>query len=106
MDRKRLIDLFRRGMQYPPGKRSFWVSRCFEIVVREDSVVEMDEYEGFSTEDGTDGESSGEVSSSKKGSSKSGMFHVGRSILDLKDGKVVEQDGMGWKEVSPKSKKA
>lgn len=83
MDRKKLIDLFRKGMQYPHGKHCFWISRYFEINVRADSTVELDEYEGFSSE----------------GQSKAGkeMFHVGRSVLRLKDGTVTEHDGQGWK---------
>ena len=105
MDREKIIELFRTGMHYPPGKRRFWLSRCFEITVREDSVVEIDEHEGFSTED-SPGEASLREGSPPRRSSKTGMFHVGRSILDLKDGKVVEQSGLGWNENPAKPKKA
>ncbi len=83
MDRKKLVDLFRKGMQYPPGKHRFWISRYFEIHVKLDSTVELDEYEGFSSED------------HKQAGKK--MFHVGRSVLHLKDGTVIEQDGEGWR---------
>lgn len=82
MDRKKLIDLFRNGMEYPQGKHQFWVARCFEITVRADRVVELDEYESFSHH-------------GKPGSSE--MFHVGRSVLHLKEGKIVEEGGEGWK---------
>ncbi len=92
MDRKKLVDLFRKGMQYPPGKHRFWISRCFEIHVRPDSVVELDEYEGFSSEAGPDLKSlKGRRTTDKE------MFHVGRSSLDLKDGQVKEESGEGWK---------
>ena len=91
MDRKKLVDLFQRGMQYPPGKHRFWVSRCFEIHVRPDSVVELDEYEGFSSEAGPDLKSvKGRRQTDKE------MFHVGRSSLDLRDGRVKEESGVGW----------
>lgn len=81
MDRKKLIDLFRKGMEYPAGKHRFWIARCFEINVRPDRVVELDEYESFSAK--------GEPDSSK-------MFHVGRSVLHLKEDKIVEEIGGGW----------
>ena len=98
MDRMKLVDLFRKGMQYPPGKHRFWVSRCFEIHVRPDSVVELDEYEGFSSEAGP------ELKSSKgRRQTDREMFHVGRSMLDLRDGRVKEESGQGWKEGVKKS---
>ena len=93
MNRKELIRLFQKGMQYPPGKHHFWISRCFEITVRPDLVVELDEYEGFSSEkrrkNGPRRKDSGETTTQ-------GMFHVGRSILDLKDGQVTEEPSQGW----------
>ncbi len=99
MDRKVLIGLLQDGMQYPPGKHRLWISRCFEITVRSDKVVELDEYEGFSAEKS--------LASPKRvrlaeGGKQSEMFHVGRSILDLRDGKVTEQSGEGWAENIPK----
>ena len=91
MDRKKLVDLFQKGMQYPPGKHRFWVSRCFEINVRPDSVVELDEYESFSSEAGPDLKSvKGRRQTDKE------MFHVGRSRLDLQGGQVKEESGAGW----------
>jgi len=91
MDREKLVDLFKKGMQYPPGKHRFWVSRCFEIHVRPDSVVELDEYEGFSSEAGP------EIKSVKRRrQTDKEMFHVGRSMLDLRDGRVQEESGAGW----------
>lgn len=91
MDRKKLVDLFQKGMQYPTGKHRFWVSRCFEITVRPDSVVELDEYEGFSSEAGPDLKSV-----KRRRESDKEMFHVGRSMLDLRDGQVKEESGEGW----------
>lgn len=92
MDRKKLVDLFQTGMQYPPGKHRFWISRCFEITVRPDWVVELDEYESFIAE--RDGRSR---SRQQKSSTRSReMFHVGRSVVNLKDGGVVEEAGAGW----------
>ena len=82
MDRKKLVDLFRKGMQYPSGKHRFWISRCFEITVRSDSVIELDEYEGFSSDE------------QKRAGEE--MFHVGRSIVDPRDGQVIEESGQGW----------
>ncbi|MCM8794737.1 MAG: hypothetical protein NC819_02900 [Candidatus Omnitrophica bacterium] len=82
MDRKLLIDLFQKGMKYAPGRHRFWISRCFEIHVRSDRVVELDEYEGFDSD---------AASLPKKK-----MFHVGRSVLNLKNGRVVEKPGTGW----------
>ena len=91
MDRKKLVNLFQKGMQYPPGKHRFWISRCFEINVRTDSVVELDEYEGFSSEGGPNLKSS-----KRRRQTDKEMFHVGRSMLDLKDGRVTEESGQGW----------
>lgn len=101
MDRKSLIELFRNGMQYPTGKRRFWIARCFEITVRSDSVVEMDEYEGFSSD--PEGISDGDSPSLSVGSND--MFHVGRSILHLKEGRVVDEEGRGWKQPSSRAKR-
>ncbi len=81
MDRKLLIELFQNGMKYSTGKHQFCVTRRFDIKVRSDKVVEMDEYEGFDTDS----------EAARK------MFHVGRSILHLKNGEVFEQPGKGWK---------
>jgi len=97
MDRKKLVDLFQKGMQYPPGKHRFWISRCFEIHVRQDSVVEMDEYEGFASETGP-----ALKSQKQRRQSDKEMFHVGRSILHLQDGRVTEETGQGWQAASKK----
>jgi len=58
-------------------------------------VVELDEYESFLSEDGARRE--GEPVRRKR------MFHVGRSILHLKKGVVVEEPGTGWGSGSRKS---
>ena len=92
MDRGKMIELFRNGMHYPPGKHRFWISRCFEIHVRPDAVVELDEFEGFST-DGPFKEEKGK------------MFHVGRSVLHLKENRLVEQRGEGWSSDGTRFKK-
>ena len=96
MDRKKIVDLFQKGMQYPPGKHRFWVSRCFEINVRPDSVVELDEYEGFSSEASLKLRS--EIRKRRKTDKE--MFHVGRSVLNLRDGCVIEESGQGWEKES------
>ena len=90
MDRKLLIDLLQDGMRYSEGKHRFWVSRCFEITVHPEEVVELNEYEGFVTE-----KNSTSVTR-EKAAKPTDMFHVGRSILDLKSGRVVEETGAGW----------
>ena len=92
MERRNLISLFQKGMQYPPGRHRFWISRCFEITVRPDEVVELDEYEGFSSEKG----SNSRKQKGRGNGKRKEMFHVGKSILNLKDGQVVEQKGSGW----------
>jgi len=96
VDKKLLIELLQDGMQVPTGRHRFWVSRCFEISVRPDKkVVELDEYESFSTEK--------DPRSRKRGrrSAAAGckeMFHIGKSVIHLTDGRVVEELGEGWKE--------
>lgn len=77
MDRQLLIDLIQKGLIEEPGKHHLWVSKCFEITVRPDEVVLLDEYEGYATRE--------------KGAKK--LFHVGRSILRLKEGTVAEEAG-------------
>lgn len=92
MDRKKLIDLFQKGMQYPPGKHRFWISRCFEITVRADWVVELDEYESFIAEK----EAGLQRRQPRTPAGSRDMFHVGRSVLNLRDGGVTEEQGGGW----------
>ena len=91
MNRKELIGLFQRGMQYPPGKHRFWISRCFEITVHSDFLVELDEYEGFASE-----KNRKQSFKPSGGTTTKGMFHVGRSVLDLGNGQVTEEPGEGW----------
>lgn len=93
MDKKMLIGLLMDGMKYAAGKHRVWISRCFEIQVRPDQVVKLDEYEGFSTEDGISPQRGRRDSDAED---QKGMFHVGRSILHLKNGRVIEQPGAGW----------
>ena len=92
MNRKKLIRLFQEGMSYPAGEHHLWVSRCFEITVRSDEVVVLNEYERFDARPGKTAPTK-KVSNSKD---REGMFHVGRSIIH-KDGRVVEETGSGWK---------
>lgn len=94
MDRKKLVELFQGGMEYPPGKHKLWISRCFEITVRPDQVVEFDEYEGFASQS-----ENGRAAPRRRRSQerRGNMFHVGRSILRLGDGKVEEETGEGWR---------
>lgn len=80
INRKLLIELFRGGMRYPQGKHQVRLSKVFQITVRPDEVVELDEYEGFVAEENHDEK----------------MFHLGRAILDLKKGHVEEEPGTGW----------
>lgn len=89
MNRRVLTELFRQGMRYPPGRRRLWVIQCFEIAVQPGEVVAIDEYAGSAIEDGETpmqpprpGEASG-----------CQMLHVGRSILHLTEGRVIEKPG-------------
>ncbi len=98
MDRKKLVDLFQKGMQYPEGTHRFWISRCFEITVRPDEVVQLDEYESFCAEKNSTARA-GRRSSPREGKE---MFHVGRSVVNLKDGQVSEERGEGWEKQAEK----
>jgi len=90
MDKKKLIQLFQDGMAYPPGKHHFWISRCFEITVRQNEGVELNEYESFAAQKRTSAPF--RRVSDKEGQGQ--MFHVGRTLL-LKDGRVIEEGGAG-----------
>ncbi|MBI3318431.1 MAG: hypothetical protein HYZ90_04680 [Candidatus Omnitrophica bacterium] len=92
MDRKVLIGLFLEGMRYPRGKHQLWVERCLELNVRPDEVVELDEYEDFSTQK----KKTPPAARPRKGGAPREMFHVGRSVLHLKEGRVIEKEGSGW----------
>lgn len=93
MDRQQLVNLFQTGMKYPPGRHRFWYSRCFEVTVHPGKIVELDEYENFTTENPR----------KTKKRQETGMFHVGRSVLHLKQGKVIEHCGDGWKKQPEKA---
>jgi len=93
MDRKKLVELFQGGMEYPPGRHKLWISRCFEIHVRPDRVVEFDEYEAFAAQT----EKGREVPRRRRHERRGNMFHVGRSVLRLADGGVIEEGGEGWR---------
>ena len=94
MDRQVLIDLLQDGMQYPPGKHRLWISRCFEITVHPGRVVELDEYEQFFAEQHAKQGAPSKRSGGKRPDRE--MFHVGKSIIHLKEGRVVERSGAGW----------
>ena len=83
MERTMLVRLFRNGMRYPIGSYRFWVRRYFEIIVHPNRQVEIDEYESFTTEE-----------CPAPGSKR---FHVGRSVLDQKGDRVIEEAGTGWR---------
>ncbi len=92
MDRKMVVDLIRNKMvQCPMGRQRIWLTRCFEITVRSDQVAEVDEYETYGNGNGA------EVRNGKSGGAKNraGMLHVGRSIVSLKDGRVIEEGKRG-----------
>jgi|GEM_PF-2469817 len=99
MNRKLLVELLQDGMHYSTGKHRFWISRCFEITVRPNKVVELDEYESFAAESG----SKLKRGRGAKTASEAEMFHVGRSILHPKDKQVIEEPGEGWDQF-PKKK--
>lgn len=100
MDKKLLIELLQDGMQVPTGRHRFWVSRCFEITVRPDrKVVELDEYESFATDRPG---SKGRRSPGPARGGRKEMFHIGKSVIHLTDGRVVEESGEGWKEAPSK----
>ena len=101
MDKKLLIELLQDGMKYPPGKHQVWVSRCFELNVRTDQVVELDEYEAIDAGDGLGTKQQGV----RKRQDRPEMFHVGRSVLRLREGLVTEQPGAGWdRKIKPPNK--
>ncbi len=91
MDRKLLVDLLKDGMRYPPGRHRLLVKRCFDITVRPNQMVEVDEYENYATEN-----SNGPRKAAGKTAKVEEFFHVGRSIVSLKDGEVKEEPGRGW----------
>lgn len=91
MDRQMMVNLIRnRVVENPRGKTRFWLVRCFEITVRADRVVEVDEYEAYEVCEGKNGI---EACNGPRADYRSlaGMFHVGRSVIHLNDGRVVEE---------------
>ena len=108
MDRKLLVDLLKDGMRYPVGKHRVWISRCFEVTVRSDRVVELDEYEGYTEE--THADSNRLAGSNRQAGSKrrtgvkpkepADLFHVGKSVIHPKQGTVIEEPGRGWTTLS------
>jgi len=92
INRDTLIQLIQEGMEYPEGKHRFWVARCYEITVRDDKTVELDEYESVSTELAVNKE----VVRFNRRSQDKEMFHVGRSIVNPEKDNVIEKIGQGW----------
>lgn len=83
MTRQILIDLFRRGMRYPPGTyRRLRLTRWFDISVQPSQHVEITEYEEAAVEL----PGSPAVARDRPGSRR----RVGRTRLDLKTCRVVE----------------
>ncbi len=93
MNRKIIVELLQNGMRYPVGRHQFWVSRCFEITVHPNRVVEVDEFESYEEKNGVRFRN-GTPASVKR---RDRMFHIGRSIISMKNRKVVENaPGSGW----------
>ncbi|MCM8811947.1 MAG: hypothetical protein NC910_02730 [Candidatus Omnitrophica bacterium] len=91
MDRQMMVNLIRNEVvENPKGKTRFWLVRCFEITVRPDRVVELDEYEAYEVCEGKNGiEACSDPCADLR--SLAGMFHVGRSVIHLNDGRVIEE---------------
>ena len=99
MDRQTLMSLFQEGMTYSIGTHRLWVSKCFEITVEAQDVVHLDEYEGFFTEENLDSRKIKRPAPRKSDK----MFHVSRSVLHLKEGKIIEEKGSGWQYSPPEN---
>ncbi len=91
MDRQMVVNLIRNRMvECPKGKSRLWVTRCFEITVHSGEVVEVDEYEACEVCEGGNGikACNGPHADFR---SLAGMFHVGRSVIYLREKRVVEE---------------
>lgn len=91
MDRQMVVNLIRNRMvECPKGRTRVWVTRCFEITVRPGRMVEVDEYEACEV---CEGKSGVQACNGPRADFKSldGVFHVGRSVISLNDGRVVEE---------------
>lgn len=94
MDRALVVDLLKNGILCSPRKKyRIWMSRCFEISVRSGRMVEVNEYEGYAEENGAKSRRL-EISDPK---APEKMYHVGRSVILPKSGKVIEERGNGSK---------
>lgn len=88
MDRQMVVNLItNKVVECPKGKSRFWVTRCFEITVRSREVVEVDEYEACDVRDAV---AVGNGCSADP-KSHAGMHHTGRSVIYLKQKRVVEE---------------
>jgi len=88
MDREMVVNLIRnRVVECPKGKSRLWVVRCFEITVRSVDVVEVDEYEACEVGD----EAPSDNGRNADPKSRAGMHHAGRSVIYLKEKRVVEE---------------
>lgn len=93
MNREILIGLLCNGMKYPVGRHQIWISRCFEITVRPDRTVEIDEYEAYDERNGVEARSC----LCSNGEDHVGTYHIGRTAISLKDKRVIrEAKGKGW----------
>lgn len=93
MDRKVLVELLRNGMRYPIGRHQIWISRCLEITVRPDRVIVVDEFEAYDERSGLKSRNGTRASPERR----KRMFHLGRSLVSLKDRRVIDNaPGAGW----------
>ena len=93
MDRKTIVELLRNGMKYSIGRHQLWVSRCFEITVHPNKVIDVDEFESYDEKNGLKFRN-GTVPEAKR---RDRMYHVGRSVISLKDRQVIDTvPGSGW----------
>ncbi len=76
MDRQMVVNLIRnRTVECSKGTSRLWLVRRFEITARAGGVVAVDEYEACDVSD----------------AAPAGMQHVGRSVVYLKENRVVEE---------------
>lgn len=76
MDRQMVVNLIKnRTVECPKGTSRLWLVRRFEITARAGGVVAVDEYEACDVAE----------------DAPAGMQHVGRSVIYLKENRVVEE---------------
>ncbi len=50
MDKDLLIQLLQNGLEYPVGKFNLWSTKRFDITVRPDQIIELEEYQTHTTD--------------------------------------------------------